>query len=164
MIQGLIHPLVFRQKFNSKYYSKHDFPEKFNSKNIQNLVFQKYSIQKLFKTFFLKYSIQKVIHFRISEEIQFKNIIQNWIFSWIQFKKIIQNWIFSWIQFKKIFIQYQKRSTSHGYPILIVSLWRPYSLRITYILLTSLNDDDTGDTGVLSVWLDIEYALQTVYG
>ena len=52
MIQGLIHPLVFRQKFNSKYYSKHDFPEKFNSKNIQNLVFQKYSIQKLFKTFF----------------------------------------------------------------------------------------------------------------
>ena len=52
MIQGLIHPLVFWQKFNSKYYSKHDFPEKFNSKNIQNLVFQKYSIQKLFKTFF----------------------------------------------------------------------------------------------------------------
>ena len=49
-------------------------------------------------------------------------------------------------------------------PILIVSLWRPYSLSITYILLTSLNDDDTGDTGVLSVWLDIEYALQTVYG
>ena len=40
------------QKFNSKYYSKHNFPEKFNSKNIQNLVFQKYSIQKLFKTFF----------------------------------------------------------------------------------------------------------------
>ena len=87
MIQGLIHPLVFRQKFNSKYYSKHDFPEKFNSKNIQNLVFQKYSIQKLFKTFFLKYSIQKVIHFRIYEEIQFKNVIQNWIFLGFNSKK-----------------------------------------------------------------------------
>ena len=77
MIQGIIHPLVFWQKFNSKYYSKHDFPEKIQFKKYSKLSFPKIFNSKLFKTFFLKYSIQKVIHFRISEEIQFKNIIQN---------------------------------------------------------------------------------------
>ena len=95
MIQRLIHPFVFRQKFNSKYYSKLKFSEIFNSKKYSKLYFQKYSIQKNIQNFIhQKYSIQKNIHFRISEEIQFKNIIQNWIFSCIQFKEIF-------IQYKK---------------------------------------------------------------
>ena len=95
MIQRLIHPFVFRQKFNSKYYSKLKFSEIFNSKKYSKLYFQKYSIQKNIQNFiYQKYSIQKNIHFRISEEIQFKNIIQNWIFSCIQFKEIF-------IQYKK---------------------------------------------------------------
>ena len=39
----------------------------------------------------------------------------------------------------------------------------PYTDSIT-IRAILIDDDDTGDTGVLSVRLDIEYALQTVYG
>ena len=45
------------------------------------MIFQKKSIQQNIQNLASqKYSIQKVIHFRISEQIQFKNIIQNWIF------------------------------------------------------------------------------------
>ena len=52
-------------------------------------VFGKNSIQSIIQNLiFQKYLIQKIIHFQISEEIQFKNIIQNWIFSCIQFNKI----------------------------------------------------------------------------
>ena len=47
MIQRLIHPIVFRQKINSK--------------NIQNLVFQKYSIKKISIFGFLKKFNSKIL-------------------------------------------------------------------------------------------------------
>ena len=111
------------QKFSSKYYSKHNFPEKFNSKNIQNLVFQKYSIQKLFKTFFSEiFNSESYLYSDL-----WRNSIQKYysklIFFLDSIQKNIQNWIFPWIQFKKIFIQYQKRSTSHGYSPIMISLF-----------------------------------------
>ena len=117
MIQGIIHPLVFWQKFNSKYYSKHDFPEKINSTKYSKLSFPKIFNSKSYSfSYFWTNSIQKYY----SKLDFFLDSIQ----------KIIQNWIFSQIQFKEIFIQYQKRSTSH--PIPEVSYW---FLAITYRFL-----------------------------
>ena len=96
------------------------------------MIFQKNSIQKIFKTkfskniqfknysklFFLKYSIQKVIHFRISEEIQFKNIILNWNFSWIQFKKLFKTGFFLGFNSKKYSF-----NTKKGVPPMASTSW-----------------------------------------
>jgi len=57
----------------------------------------------------MKYSIQKVNYFRISEEIQFKNIIQNWISSWFQLKKIFKTGFFLGFNSKKYSFNTKKR-------------------------------------------------------
>ena len=118
-LSGSVFDEYWPAKNQFKVLFKTWFSRIFNSKNIQNLVFRKYSIQKLVKFFFLlKYSIQKIIHFRIYEEIQFKNIIQNWFFSWIQFKKIFHTGFFLGFNSKKYSF-----NTKKGVPPMAIPDW-----------------------------------------
>merc|ERR1711971_1306574 len=68
---------------------------------IQNMIFQNIQFKKYSKLSFPKILNSKISHFRIYEEIQFKNIIQNRFFSWIQFKKIFHTGFFLGFNSKK---------------------------------------------------------------
>ena len=88
MIQRLIHPFVFRQKFNSKYYSKLKFSEIFNSKKYSKLYFQKYSIQKNIQNFiYQKYSIQKIFIFEFPKKFNSKILFKTGFFPVFNSKK-----------------------------------------------------------------------------